>query len=44
MNEQVVLNPRPERLVTRGDMLIVLGEDNRIDRFAKATSDATLHD
>lgn len=41
LEENIVLNPRPDQLLTRGDMLIVLGEDDRIAHFANASRDAT---
>lgn len=41
-DEKVVLNPRPEQTMTRGDLLIVLGEDDRIERFSKISNEATL--
>jgi Trk K+ transport system NAD-binding subunit len=41
LDEHVVLNPRPDQTLTRGDVLIVLGEDERIDSFAKASAEAT---
>ncbi|HEX5659945.1 MAG TPA: chloride channel protein [Polyangiales bacterium] len=34
LDERIVLNPPPTQALSRGDMLIVLGEDERIDRFA----------
>jgi CIC family chloride channel protein len=43
LDERIVLNPPPTQILTRGDMLIVLGEDDRIERFSSASSDATLH-
>lgn len=43
LDERVVLNPMPDHVVTRGDLLIVLGEDDRIERFSRASADLTLH-
>jgi len=40
-DERIVLNPMPEQVLTRGDMLIVLGEDDRIERFAVESSAVT---
>ncbi len=42
LDERIVLNPRPDQTLTRGDLLIVLGEDDRLDRFATVSADATL--
>jgi hypothetical protein len=41
LDENIVLNPRPDRLLSVGDLLIVLGEDDRIARFAAASAEAT---
>jgi K+/H+ antiporter YhaU regulatory subunit KhtT len=41
LDERVVLNPAPTQTLSRGDMLIVLGEDDRIERFSKASAAAT---
>ncbi|HET8938562.1 MAG TPA: chloride channel protein [Polyangiales bacterium] len=40
LDERVVLNPRPDQLLTLGDLLIVLGEDERLERFQEATRDS----
>jgi hypothetical protein len=40
VDERVVLNPRPDQVLTRGDLLIVLGEDERIAAFAMASRDS----
>jgi CIC family chloride channel protein len=42
LEEHVLLNPPPDKLLTRGDLLIVLGEDERLERFERASADATL--
>jgi CIC family chloride channel protein len=42
LDERVVLNPSPEQRLTRGDVLIVLGEDDRIERLSRASSELTL--
>lgn len=34
LDERIVLNPPPDQKLSRGDMLIVLGEDERIEHFA----------
>ncbi len=41
LDERIVLNPMPEQVLTRGDMLIVLGEDDRIERFAVESAAVT---
>jgi K+/H+ antiporter YhaU regulatory subunit KhtT len=41
LDENIVLNPRPDRLLSVGDLLIVLGEDDRIALFAAASAEAT---
>jgi CIC family chloride channel protein len=41
LDERVVLNPTPTQKLSRGDMLIVLGEDDRIERFSKVSAEAT---
>jgi CIC family chloride channel protein len=42
VEERVLLNPPPDKVLTRGDLLIVLGEDERLERLARASEDATL--
>jgi K+/H+ antiporter YhaU regulatory subunit KhtT len=42
IEERVILNPPPDKRLTRGDLLIVLGEDERLERLARASADATL--
>lgn len=42
LDERIVLNPQPNQVVTRGDVLIVLGEDDRIERLSQASKDLTL--
>jgi CIC family chloride channel protein len=42
LDERIVLNPSPDQRLTRGDVLIVLGEDDRIERLSRASSDLTL--
>lgn len=42
LEERVVLNPSPAQRLTRDDLLIVLGEDERLERFANASAEATL--
>lgn len=42
IDENIVLNPRADHRLTRGDILIVLGEDDRIARFSRASDEATL--
>jgi hypothetical protein len=40
VDERIVLNPRPDQRLSRGDQLIVLGEDDRIAAFAAASRDS----
>ena len=42
LEERVVLNPPPGQQLTHGDLLIVLGEDERIDAFAGASAENTV--
>ncbi len=42
IDERIVLNPEPSQLLSRGDILIVLGEDDRIERFVRVSQELTL--
>jgi hypothetical protein len=43
LDEHIVLNPRADHCVGRGDILIVLGEDDRIARFSEASRAASTN-
>lgn len=42
LEERIVLNPPADQALTHGDLLIVLGEDERIEAFLSATVEQTL--
>ena len=40
LDEHIVLNPRPDQVLTRGDLLIILGKDEDLARFQNESRDS----